>query len=302
MSDSRLYAILLEKKMGLPSTYQLRQAVLESLEEDLGIVLEGGITVNRHSMRRILRGPLAADLESGNKGENGQPEAGALQDSSEDDEEINWASLEEEAIVEDLMDRYAAGEKGEEDDILEAMRVDGMKRAVALFRHQQWLDKKLKHNAEVCERLALRIVPASKQGAIARQIAALKPTTKQAEHSSQGLLRVTLIEASELPRLDLMRAIDAYCLVFLVDAEGEPGEVVYRTEIIPHSNNPIFNEEFLFSLYPGVQSLSVLVYDDDCIDADDLVGSAQIELTSLEPWVPTECWYDSFGCYALLSL
>ena len=58
MSDSRLYAILLEKKMGLPSTYQLRQAVLESLEEDLGIVLEGGITVNRHSMRRILRGPL----------------------------------------------------------------------------------------------------------------------------------------------------------------------------------------------------------------------------------------------------
>ena len=46
-------------------------------------------------------------------------------------------SLEEECVVEDLMDRYAAGEKGEEDQIIEAMRVDSMKRAVALFRHQQ---------------------------------------------------------------------------------------------------------------------------------------------------------------------
>ena len=33
MSDSTLYAILQEKKMGLPSTYQLREAVLESMEE-----------------------------------------------------------------------------------------------------------------------------------------------------------------------------------------------------------------------------------------------------------------------------
>jgi len=35
---------------------QLREAVLESMEEDLGIVLEGGIHINKHSMRRILRG------------------------------------------------------------------------------------------------------------------------------------------------------------------------------------------------------------------------------------------------------
>jgi hypothetical protein len=33
MPDSTLYAILQEKKMGLPSTYQLREAVLESMEE-----------------------------------------------------------------------------------------------------------------------------------------------------------------------------------------------------------------------------------------------------------------------------
>jgi hypothetical protein len=40
-------------------TYE--QAVLASMEEDVGIVLEEGVIVNRHSLRRILRGP--ADVE-----------------------------------------------------------------------------------------------------------------------------------------------------------------------------------------------------------------------------------------------
>ena len=43
----------------------------------------------------------------------------------------------EECVVEELMERYASGHKGEEDQILSAMRVDSMKRAIALFRNQQ---------------------------------------------------------------------------------------------------------------------------------------------------------------------
>ena len=36
-------------------------------------------------------------------------EVGHLQDSSEDEEEVDWKDLNEETTVEDLMDRYAAG-------------------------------------------------------------------------------------------------------------------------------------------------------------------------------------------------
>jgi hypothetical protein len=170
-----------------------------------------------------------------------EEEEGALQDSSDDDEDINSKSIEEECIVEDLMDRYSAGHKGEEDQIIEAMRIDGMKRAVALFRHQQWMDRKLQHAAEVCERLTLRIVPASKQAIIAKQAAAQKKAPKEVSES-RGLLRVTVVEAENLPKLDLMRASDPYCLVFLTDEKGEPGEIVYRTEVVPHNCNPVFNE------------------------------------------------------------
>jgi len=40
----------------------------------------------------------------------------------------------------------------------------------AMFRHQQWITRKLHHSAEVCERLALRIVPASKQVCVCLRI------------------------------------------------------------------------------------------------------------------------------------
>jgi len=212
-----------------------------------------------------------------------------VQDSSDDEEDVNWLDLEEECIVEDLMDRYSAGEKGEEEQIMAAMQVDSMQRSVALFRHQQWMTKKLRHSAEVCERLALRIVPASKQALIAKQAAAMKAPPKEISQS-KGLLRVTIVEASKLPKLDLMRASDAYCLVFLTDQNEEPGEIVYRTEVVPHNTSPVFNEEFLFSLYSGADTVSILIYDEDHITDDDLIGSAQVSLETLDPWVPTERW------------
>lgn len=292
MSDSTLYAILQEKKMGLPSTYQLREAVLESMEEDTGIVLEGGVVINRHSMRRILRGPRDMEAMQDDKVKMSEEHAeGHLQDSSDDEEDVDWKDLNEETTVEDLMGRYASGEKGEEDQILDAMKIDSMKRAIALFRHQQWMSRKMKHNSEVCERLALRIVPASKQAAISKQVSSMKPQIKDSTSSlSQGLLRVTIVEATNLPKMDLLRASDPYCLVFLTDDSGEPGEIVYRTEVILHNSNPVFNEEFLFSLYPGASTVSVLIYDEDCISEDDLIGSCQANLSELDSWVPTELW------------
>jgi hypothetical protein len=144
--------------------------------------------------------------------------------------------------VEDLMTRYEAGHRGEEAMILEAMRVDGMKRSLSLFRHQQWVFKSLKHSAEVCERLSLRIVPTSKQALIAKQAAALNPRPMADLKQSQGLLRVTIVEAQNLPKMDLMRTTDGFCLIFLSDSSGELGEIIYRTQTVPRNLNPVWNE------------------------------------------------------------
>jgi hypothetical protein len=36
--------------------------------------------------------------------------------------------------------------------------------------------------------------------------------------------------------------------------------------------------------------VAVLIYDEDHITDDDLIGSVQVNLESLDPWVPTERW------------
>ena len=36
--------------------------------------------------------------------------------------------------------------------------------------------------------------------------------------------------------------------------------------------------------------MSVLIYDEDHITEDDLIGSAQVNLETLDPWVPIEQW------------
>ena len=85
------------------------------------------------------------------------------------------------------------------------------------------------------------------QAIIAKQAAAMKAPPRDSVQS-RGLLRVTVVEATNLPKLDLLRASDPYCLVFLTDEAGEPGEIVYRTEVVPHNSNPIFNEVRKFVL------------------------------------------------------
>jgi len=43
----------------------------------------------------------------------------------------------------------------------------------------------------------------------------------QSKNKIKGLLRVTVVEARNLPAMDLFRSTDAYCLVFLSEPYGE---------------------------------------------------------------------------------
>ena len=61
-------------------------------------------------MRRILRGPVEVEAIAAEVEEGEEEPPGTLQDSSDDEEDVNWKNLEEECIVEDLMDRYASGD------------------------------------------------------------------------------------------------------------------------------------------------------------------------------------------------
>ena len=50
--------------------------------------------------------------------------------------------------------------------------------------------------------------------------------TQEKKSLLRGLLRVTVVAARNLPRMDILRSTDAYCLVFLSEPYGESGATI----------------------------------------------------------------------------
>mmetsp|Transcript_40849 Transcript_40849/g.83567 ORF Transcript_40849/g.83567 Transcript_40849/m.83567 type:complete len:1272 (-) Transcript_40849:1118-4933(-) len=154
MTDQRLLETLASQKSGLPSTYQLREAVVTSLDYKEQILLPGGVEVGLHSMRRLvnkprerMEEPSMVPKDDGDEGDSSEEEA---------DKDIEWTDEKEKDRVEDLMERFGAHEVHGEDELLDMLRVDSMKRAVSLFRHQQWLLGKVDRLDLLLARLAGR--------------------------------------------------------------------------------------------------------------------------------------------------
>ena len=61
--------------------------------------------------------------------------------------------------------------------------------------------------------------------------------------------------------------LNAYCLIFMTDAHGLPGEVAYKTEAILHTSTPHWDEVFLFGINPRTVHLTLTLFDEDCISA-----------------------------------
>ncbi len=91
--------------------------------------------------------------------------------------------------------------------------------------------------------------------------------------------------------LDLMRPVDPYCLLFLTDTTGSPGEVAYKTEVVPSTSTPRWNEEFTFAIDPHTIHLALTVFDHDAVSENDLIGSVMVAIADLEPWAEADEWY-----------
>lgn len=72
-----------------------------------------------------------------------------------------------------------------------------------------------------------------------------------------GVLRVTIISASHLPKTDLYGSCDPYCT-----ASFEDGFVTVKTEVKKNTLNPNWNETFLLPVQnPTGQVLKLVTYD-----------------------------------------
>ncbi|XP_009799031.1 synaptotagmin-5-like [Nicotiana sylvestris] len=106
----------------------------------------------------------------------------------------------------------------------------------------------------------------------------LKPT---------GVLEVKLVQAKELTNKDLIGKSDPFAELYVRPVRDR----MKKSKTINNQLNPVWNEHFEFVVEdPLTQHLVVKIYDDEGLQAAELIGCAHIRLNELEPGKVKDVW------------
>jgi Ca2+-dependent lipid-binding protein len=81
------------------------------------------------------------------------------------------------------------------------------------------------------------------------------------------VLSLTIKEAEDLPKMDVLYNIDAYCVVSIDGLQEE----VYQTKVVLKDKNPVWDANFEWTVPPESRLVTIAVIDHDTVTEDDLV-------------------------------
>ncbi|XAR69393.1 hypothetical protein NMG60_11000946 [Bertholletia excelsa] len=102
-----------------------------------------------------------------------------------------------------------------------------------------------------------------------------------------GTLEVKLVRGKDIEDTDLIGKSDPYAVLFIRPLRDK----MKTSKTISNETNPIWNEHFQFMVEDAAtQHLTVRVFDDEGIQASQLIGCAQVPLRDLEPGKVKDMW------------
>ncbi|XP_059592240.1 synaptotagmin-5 isoform X2 [Vitis vinifera] len=102
-----------------------------------------------------------------------------------------------------------------------------------------------------------------------------------------GTLEVKLVQARDLTNKDLIGKSDPYAVLFVRPIRDR----MKTSKTINNELNPIWNEHFEFIVEDAsTQHLTVRIFDDEGVQASELIGCAQVRLKDLEPGKVKDVW------------
>eukprot|EP00960_Hanusia_phi_P001993 57500-Hanusia_phi.AAC.1 len=131
-----------------------------------------------------------------------------------------------------------------------------------------------KRIADVLESMAIKTfgsVPEHKRSL-------LKPSPNAARRL--GELHVTIVSASGLPRMDLIRSCDPYCVLYI---DGHGDQPTHTTATIPKTTTPHWNEKCVWDLYSDSRMVTISVWDRDNVSAPPFVPASSTLSPSHRP-------------------
>mmetsp|Transcript_30441 Transcript_30441/g.81000 ORF Transcript_30441/g.81000 Transcript_30441/m.81000 type:complete len:1277 (+) Transcript_30441:517-4347(+) len=269
----------------LPRRRQVLDLLAAALQHNgRSLQLPGGVEITGRVLRALAKTP-AQDPQASAVAPLGGEEL-----ADEDDEQEAW--------VEDLLARYSDPINAAELEaaVVADVRAESLKRDLSTYRVHQRV-----HDAVARVDALLDLVAAKVLGVDALDKARAAAPVRAISNSSAELLQVTVLKARDLPKKDILRALDPFCLVCLTsDPRNPTGKHTYKTRVVTGERNPEWNERFMFPLATDSRTsplLSLVVMDFDKCSVDDLVGVVGINVMRdvpppgapcLEQWFPIQ--------------
>lgn len=102
-----------------------------------------------------------------------------------------------------------------------------------------------------------------------------------------GILEVKLVQAKDLTNKDIVGKSDPFAVLFIRPLP----EKTKTSKTINNQLNPIWNEHFEFIVEDAsTQHLTIRVFDDEGVQASELIGCAQVPLKDLQPGKVKDVW------------
>ncbi|XP_029429649.1 synaptotagmin-2 [Rhinatrema bivittatum] len=104
-------------------------------------------------------------------------------------------------------------------------------------------------------------------------------------------MQVGVIQAAELPALDMGGTSDPYVKVFFLPDKKKK----FETKVHRKTLNPVFNETFTFKIpYQelGGKTLCMSIYDFDRFSKHDIIGEVKVPMNTVDLGQPIEEWRD----------
>ncbi|KAK9130599.1 hypothetical protein Sjap_011086 [Stephania japonica] len=115
----------------------------------------------------------------------------------------------------------------------------------------------------------------------------LNTETIDLELKPVGVLEVKLVQAKGLTNKDIIGKSDPYAVLYIRPLRDR----TKTSKVINNDLNPIWNEHFEFTVEDATtQHLTVKVFDDEGLQASELIGCAQVSLKDLEPGRVKDTW------------
>jgi hypothetical protein len=196
------------------------------------VMVGGGRSFSSWTMTEILaKAGLIPGLDSGN-----------LQQLNHD--KASLAHLQHTGLVWDIMYRYGEDitkHKGRQTaEMMKLLKIDQYKRSLAMMAEV----RNIKHVV---------------QG---------KALGEKEEVAETFTMSLTIKQGRDLPNMDVMHSIDAYCVVSIDNLQEE----VYQTKVVVKDRNPVWNASFEWKVPVQSQLLTIAVVDHDTVTEDDLVS------------------------------